>query len=110
MNLDIYVPRDERFGRVKMSNFLGNALKALIQSLLPSLSMVFDATPMEFDSFQDVLNLFDGGLRLPQLDDTGDQVNNQMPRELVQPDGERILKLPLPHVIQRKLFGLLSID
>ncbi|XP_074580115.1 putative linoleate 9S-lipoxygenase 4 [Curcuma longa] len=101
LNLDIYVPRDERFGRVKMSNFLGNALKALIQSLLPSLSMVFDATPMEFDSFQDVLNLFDGGLRLPQLDDTGDQVNNQMPRELVQPDGERILKLPLPHVIQQ---------
>ncbi|KAG6511528.1 probable linoleate 9S-lipoxygenase 5 [Zingiber officinale] len=101
LNLDIYVPRDERFGRLKMSDFLGNALKAIVQSLVPSLNMVFDATPMEFDSFQDVLNLFDGGLRLPQLEDNGDQGNDQIPRELVKTDGGRILKLPRPQVIQQ---------
>ncbi|XP_042417971.1 probable linoleate 9S-lipoxygenase 5 isoform X2 [Zingiber officinale] len=100
LSLDIYVPRDERFGHLKMADFLGYTLKALTQSLLPALNAVFDFTPMEFDTFQDVLNLYDGGLRLPQLDDTRDQVPVEMLRELVRTDGDSVLKLPLPSVIQ----------
>nr|XP_009407551.1 PREDICTED: probable linoleate 9S-lipoxygenase 5 [Musa acuminata subsp. malaccensis] len=103
LSLDIYVPRDERFGHLKMSDFLAYALKSLTQSLLPTLSAVFDTTPMEFDSFKDVLQLYEGGLPIPQspeLDEIRSHLPFEMLKELVRTDGERVLKLPLPQVIQ----------
>ncbi|MCI53870.1 putative linoleate 9S-lipoxygenase 5-like, partial [Trifolium medium] len=55
MSLKIYVPRDERFGHLKMSDFLAYALKSIVQVLKPELESLFDSTPNEFDSFEDVL-------------------------------------------------------
>ncbi|MCD7446599.1 Arachidonate 5-lipoxygenase [Datura stramonium] len=52
-NLDIYVPRDERFGHVKMSDFLAFSLNHQ-QSLLPGFKGLLNNTPNEFDSFEDV--------------------------------------------------------
>ncbi|KAJ4945389.1 hypothetical protein NE237_014222 [Protea cynaroides] len=65
MSLDIYVPRDERFGHLKMSDFLAYALKAVVQFLLPELKAYCDITPKEFTTFQDVLDLYEGGIQLP---------------------------------------------
>ncbi|RRT63572.1 hypothetical protein B296_00035401 [Ensete ventricosum] len=103
LSLDIYVPRDERFGHLKMSDFLAYALKSLTQSLLPTLTAIFDTTPMEFDSFKDVLQLYEGGLPIPQspeLDEIRSHLPFEMLKELVRTDGERVLKLPLPQVIK----------
>lgn len=86
-----------------MSDFLGYALKALTQSLLPTLNTIFDLTPMEFDTFQDVLNLYEGGIQLPQspeLDAVRNSIPFEMLKELVRTDGERVLKFPLPQVIK----------
>ncbi|TXG66020.1 hypothetical protein EZV62_007295 [Acer yangbiense] len=57
MSLNIYVPRDERFGQLKMSDFLAFALKSSLEAI--------DGTPNEFDSFQDVLKLYEGGAYIP---------------------------------------------
>ncbi|XP_010905215.1 probable linoleate 9S-lipoxygenase 4 [Elaeis guineensis] len=103
LSLNIYVPRDERFGHLKMSDFLAYALKSLTQSLQPLLNTVFDKTPMEFDSLQDVLNLYEGGLKLPEfpaLEEIKDRIPLEMIKELVRSDGEQVLKLPLPQVIK----------
>ncbi|KAG1342265.1 Lipoxygenase [Cocos nucifera] len=103
LSLDIYVPRDERFGHLKMSDFLAYALKSLTQSLQPLLNTVFDKTPMEFDSIQDVLNLYEGGLKLPEspeLEAIKDRIPLEMIKELIRSDGEQVLKLPLPQVIK----------
>ncbi|RWW56801.1 hypothetical protein BHE74_00036453 [Ensete ventricosum] len=103
LSLDIYVPRDERFGHLKMSDFLAYALKSLTQSLLPTLTAIFDTTPMEFDSFKDVLQLYEGGLPIPQspeLDEIRSHLPFEMLKELVRTDGEQVLKLPLPQVIK----------
>ncbi|ONK59665.1 uncharacterized protein A4U43_C08F9020 [Asparagus officinalis] len=108
LSLDIYVPRDERFGHLKMSDFLAYALKSVTQALLPTLNALFDETPMEFDSFQDVLNLYEGGLQLPKspvLDEIRSRTPFEMIKELVRADGDYILKLPVPQVIKENKFA-----
>ncbi|KAF8401691.1 hypothetical protein HHK36_012637 [Tetracentron sinense] len=103
LSLDIYVPRDERFGHIKMSDFLAYALKSLVQILIPELKALSDSTPNEFDTFQDVLNLYEGGIQLPDVP-TLNTVRNAIPlhmlKELIRTDGEQILKFPMPQVLQ----------
>ncbi|KAG5244847.1 linoleate lipoxygenase [Salix suchowensis] len=60
--LNIYVPRDERFGHLRMADFLGYALKLVAQVVKPGLEGLFDSTPLEFDSFDDVFKLYEGVL------------------------------------------------
>ncbi|KAF8018100.1 hypothetical protein BT93_H3106 [Corymbia citriodora subsp. variegata] len=102
MSLNIYVPRDERFGHLKMSDFLAYALKAVGQLLKPELESICDSTPNEFDSFQDVLNLYEGGIKLPSplLESLKENIPLEMIKELVQTDGEGLLKYPMPQVIK----------
>lgn len=74
------------------------------QSLLPSLENVVDLdfTWNEFDSFQEVRDLYEGGIKLPTgvLSDI-----SPLPvfKELFRSDGENVLQLPPPHVIRGTL-------
>ncbi|XVF66677.1 hypothetical protein PTKIN_Ptkin10aG0056400 [Pterospermum kingtungense] len=103
LSLNIYVPRDERFSHVKFSDFLAYALKSLFQILIPEIAAVCDKTINEFDSFQDVLDLYEGGVKLPN-DATIKKIRDCLPwemiRELVRNDGERFMKFPMPAVIK----------
>ncbi|KAF5454041.1 hypothetical protein F2P56_023738 [Juglans regia] len=102
LSLNIYVPRDERFGHLKMSDFLAYALKSVAQVLQPELESLFDSTPNEFDSFQDVLNLYEGGIKLPDnvLKNIRDNIPAEMLKEIFPTDGEGLLKYPMPQVIK----------
>ncbi|CAO2821839.1 unnamed protein product [Amaranthus hypochondriacus] len=102
LSLDIYVPKDERFGHLKFSDFLAYALKSLVQIILPELKSICDKTPNEFDSFNDVIKLYDGGFNLPDgaLNQIKDRIPWEMLKELVRSDGEQFLKFPLPDVIK----------
>ncbi|XP_019187172.1 PREDICTED: probable linoleate 9S-lipoxygenase 5 [Ipomoea nil] len=102
-SLDIYVPRDEKFGHLKLADFLTYALKSVAQFLLPEFESLFDSTPTEFDSFQDILNLYEGGIKLPQgplLTAIADNIPLEMLKELIRSDGEGLFKFPTPQVIQ----------
>ncbi|PSR85368.1 Linoleate 9S-lipoxygenase [Actinidia chinensis var. chinensis] len=104
LSLDFYVPRDERFSQAKMSDFLADALKSIGQILLPEIASLFDRTPNEFDTFQNVLNLYEGGIKLPNAVphcEIRDCIPWEMLKELVRSDGERFLKFPMPDVIKR---------
>ncbi|KAG4978856.1 hypothetical protein AAZX31_13G328800 [Glycine max] len=98
---EVYVPRDENFGHLKSSDFLAYGIKSLSQYVLPAFESVFDLnfTPNEFDSFQDVRDLHEGGIKLPT-----EVISTIMPlpvvKELFRTDGEQVLKFPPPHVIQ----------
>ncbi|KAF4353910.1 hypothetical protein F8388_007414 [Cannabis sativa] len=59
LNLNFYIPRDERFGHLKMSDFLVNTLKSVALIIKPAIESLFDRTPAEFDSFKDVLSLYE---------------------------------------------------
>jgi linoleate 9S-lipoxygenase len=101
-SLDIYVPRDERFGHLKMSDFLAHSLKAVVQFLVPELKSLFDSTINEFDSFQDIKKLYSNGIKVPN-NPILEAVKNLIPFELIKEflptDGEKLLKYPLPEVI-----------
>lgn len=99
--MDIYVPRDERFSHIKFSDFPAYALKSLGQIIVPEIKALFDKTPHEFDTFQDVLNLYEGGIKLPdKLTKFRESIPWEMLKELVRSDGEQLLKFPLPDVIK----------
>ncbi|KAJ4968402.1 hypothetical protein NE237_015103 [Protea cynaroides] len=108
MSLNIYVPRDERFGHIKMSDFLAYALKAVVQFLLPQLEAFCDLNPNEFTSFQDVLELYEGGIQLPNVpafDKVIDRIPLELLKELFRSDGEGLLKFPMPEVIKENKFA-----
>nr|AEQ30071.1 lipoxygenase [Litchi chinensis] len=101
-SLNIYVPRDERFGHLKMSDFLAYALKSIAQFIKPALESI-DSTPNEFDSFDDVQKLYEGGLDLPDshlLDDIRKNIPLELLKEIFQTDGARLFEYPMPQVIQ----------
>ncbi|CAL0332442.1 unnamed protein product [Lupinus luteus] len=98
---EVYVPRDENFGHLKSSDFLIYGIKSLSQYVLPAFQSVFDLnlTPNEFDSFQDVRDLYEGGIKLP-LDVISTISPLPVIKELFRTDGEQVLKFPPPHIIQ----------
>ncbi|PIN09460.1 Linoleate 9S-lipoxygenase [Handroanthus impetiginosus] len=106
LNLNIYVPRDERLTHVKFSDFLGYAVKSLVQVLIPEMRALTDDTINEFDSFQDVLNLYERGVKLPDghtLDEIRKCIPWQLLREIVRSEnGERFHKFPMPDVIKEE--------
>ncbi|KAE8658363.1 Linoleate 9S-lipoxygenase 5 [Hibiscus syriacus] len=99
LSLNIHVPRDERFSQVKFSDFIAYTLKSLFQVLVPEIAALCDKTINEFDSFQDVLDLYEGGIKLPS-DATIKKIRDCLPseliRELVRNDDERLMKFPMP--------------
>lgn len=102
LTLNIYVPRDERFGHLKESDFLAYTLKSIAQSIKPGLEELFNRNPREFDSFQDVLKLYEGGFSLPKslLEKFRQNIPAPLLKEIFRTDGEKFLKFPLPQVIQ----------
>ena len=102
LSLNIYVPNDERFGHLKLSDFLAYALRSISQFLKPELESLFDSTPNEFDSLQDVFKLYEGGIKLPEgaLKNIRDNIPAEMLEEVFPTDGEGLLKYPMPQVIK----------
>ncbi|BAT94053.1 hypothetical protein VIGAN_08062000 [Vigna angularis var. angularis] len=99
----IYVPRDEQFGHVKFSDFLAYAVKSVSQVMLPEITSLCDKTFNEFDTFEDVLRIYKGCIKLPSdslVKKLRELVPYELVRELIRNDGERFLKFPLPDVIK----------
>lgn len=101
LSLNIYVPRDERFSHVKFSDFLGYAAKSIGQVVRPELKALFDKTPNEFDSFEDILKLYKDGYKLPKAySQIRKNTNLELVKELLRTDGEKPLTFPMPDVIK----------
>ncbi|KAK3146378.1 hypothetical protein QOZ80_3BG0265360 [Eleusine coracana subsp. coracana] len=100
----IYIPRDERFGHLKMADFLGYSIKALAKGIVPAVRTYVDTTPGEFDSFDDIMrNLYEGGIKLPKiqaLEDMRKLFPLQLIKDLIPDGGDYLLKLPMPQIIK----------
>lgn len=86
-----------------MSDFLAYALKSVAQFIQPGLESVLDTTPNEFDSFDEVLKLYEGGFELPNsplLDSIRKNIPLEMLKEIFRTDGEQLFKYPMPQVIK----------
>ncbi|KAJ3672964.1 hypothetical protein LUZ60_006338 [Juncus effusus] len=105
---DVYVPRDERFGRIKMSDFLAYAAKSVGQSIFPALRAIFDKSPNEFDSFKNTFDLYEGGLKLPLspfLSELREKIPFELIKEFVRSDGANLFQFPLPQVLKEDKFA-----
>ncbi|KAM1749601.1 hypothetical protein ACFX12_010442 [Malus domestica] len=100
--LNVYVPRDERFGPLKMSDLLAYVLKSIPQVLKPEIRALLLGNKNEFETMEDVLKLYEGGLELPDgiLKHISDSIPEEMFKELFRTDGEKFLKFPVPQVIK----------
>jgi linoleate 9S-lipoxygenase len=99
---DIYVPRDERFRHIKKSDFYGYAIKALVNAVVPGIRTYVDITPDEYDSFRDVLKLYEGGIaKIPGLEELRKQFPLQLINDLLPVGGDFLLKHPMPQIHQR---------
>lgn len=104
----IYVPRDEVFGHLKQSDFLGYSLKALVDGIIPAIRTYVDLSPGEFNSFKDILKLYEGGIKLPDipaLEEMRKQFPLQLVKDLIPMGGDYILKLPKPQIIKGMLLN-----
>ena len=83
---------------MKLSYFLANALKSIAQVVKPKLELLFGNTPEDFDSFEDVFKLYEDGIKVPEsiLKNIRDKIPVEMLKEILQADGERSLKFPIP--------------
>ncbi|OEL34525.1 Linoleate 9S-lipoxygenase 2 [Dichanthelium oligosanthes] len=86
---DIYVPRDERFGHIKKSDFYGYAIKSFVNAVVPGIRTFVDVTPGEYDTFKDVLKLI---------------------KDLLPVGGDYLLKLPMPQIIKEDKKAWMSDD
>ena len=105
----MYLPRDERFGHLKSDDFLAYNVRAVVQALPPALGDVVDKTPLEFDTFNDVLDIYQGGIQLPNvpfLKYLVGQIPFPLVKELLRTDGGALLRLPTPSVIKGLMIPL----
>ncbi|CAN6362945.1 unnamed protein product [Urochloa humidicola] len=103
LNLNMYVPRDERMGHLKISDELGYSLKAIIEAILPTIgNFIDDTTTREFDSFEDILGLYELGPEAPNHPIIG-EISKKIPSEFLKsilPNVNKPLKMPLPDIIK----------
>ncbi|XP_052192645.1 probable linoleate 9S-lipoxygenase 5 [Diospyros lotus] len=102
-SLNIYVPRDERFSHLKFSDVLAYGLKSLFQFLLPEVESIIDSAPNEFDKLEDILDLYEAGIKLPDwpfLESIRKNIPSQTLKEILRTDGERAFRFPVPLVIK----------
>lgn len=87
-----------------MSDFLAFGAKSIGQFLKPEMEALLEGSPKEFDSFQDVLRLYEGGNKLPEglIERVQKDVPLEIVKEILPTEGEGLLKYPMPQVIERK--------
>lgn len=85
-----------------MTDFLAYGLKAVVQFLDAEFKAVWDSTPTEFDSFEDVLKIYEGGVKLPPgiVERIRENTPLEILRELFPADNEGLAKFPTPQVIK----------
>ncbi|KAL5990959.1 hypothetical protein ACLOJK_011865 [Asimina triloba] len=104
INLDIYVPPDERFSPRKMSEFVSNAINAIVHFLIPEAkSLLQHADPTHFESVEQILDMFsEGGPRALEgwmITKLKKLVPDKVHREIIKISKENPVKFPVPHII-----------
>lgn len=99
---NVYVPRDEKFSHLKISDFLGDTFKSLIQAIVGVLDAYFDTTPKMFKDLEEVLELYEGAIKLPRAASLRKNIPTKFLKALFRSDGGYFLNYPIPDIIKGK--------
>ncbi|KAI5071291.1 hypothetical protein GOP47_0013542 [Adiantum capillus-veneris] len=106
----VYVPRDERFKRIKKSDFLGSAMKSFSHGAIPVIERMLEGKK-SFDNMDDIKDLYANGVNLHSNDIMPLSEQEKLAgllepfeilKEIVDPETEdpHILTFPKPQLIQ----------
>lgn len=104
INLDFYVPPDERFSPIKLSEFITISLQAIIHFVIPEVKSLFHRDRGNFESFEEVTkDLFAGrqshhieGMVMNKLKTF---LPEELYKEVIRMTKENPVKFPVPQVI-----------
>ncbi|XP_077227677.1 putative linoleate 9S-lipoxygenase 4 [Tasmannia lanceolata] len=106
INLDIYVPPDERFSPKKMSEFISNSIGAIVHFLIPEAKSFFQKDRKNFESFDQLYEMYSHDRRNVIDSWTADKLKNLVPdrlfREIVKLSKRNPRKFPLPQIIAKE--------
>ncbi|KAF3336256.1 putative linoleate 9S-lipoxygenase 4 [Carex littledalei] len=97
----IYVPRDERFGHLKLSDFRAFSLISIAQSLFPGLKSIFHKTP---DSFEHTFNLYASPDHSHMLENLSKIIPFEFVKKWFSSEGHDF-RFPIPLVLKDNKFA-----
>ncbi|XP_021772002.1 linoleate 13S-lipoxygenase 2-1, chloroplastic-like [Chenopodium quinoa] len=96
-----YVPRDENFSDLKSITFGINILDNVLHALLPSLEATIVDTNLGFESFKEILELFNKGIELSDMKNKS-TMKDQLPNLF---DSKDVLSFPTTELMDRDEFA-----
>ncbi|XP_074587258.1 putative linoleate 9S-lipoxygenase 5 [Curcuma longa] len=105
INLDFYVPPDDRFSPAKLSEFISNSIRAVVHFVVPEVKSLFEGAIKNFESFEQMSEDLYSGHRKPAAAKsmvTG-RLKALVPEEL-HDEIDRVMKenpfkFPIPQVV-----------
>lgn len=102
MNFDVYVPPDERFSPKKLSEFIGNATKAIAHFVIPEAKSFLHPEDSSFQSFQEIKELFtrEKGQKVEEwlLEKLRKVVPEHLVKQIIHASKGNPLTFPLPSI------------
>lgn len=102
--MDFYVPPDDRFSPVKLSEFISNSIRAIVHFVIPEVKSVFEGSIRNFESFGQMRKDLYSSHRRSILEGVVMEklkalVPEEFIKEVVRVVKENPLKFPIPEVI-----------
>ncbi|XP_021685924.2 linoleate 9S-lipoxygenase 6 [Hevea brasiliensis] len=101
IDLDVYVPSDERFGPKRLSELISNSVRATVHFLIPEASSLLKQGSSNFKSIEEIRNLFyrkRNPIKGTVTDKIKKLVTDELFKEIIHATKESI-EFPLPQII-----------
>lgn len=121
-----YVPRDEAFEPIKQESYFSTVIKGLVQQTMPGIiDNLLGSQKEEFDTFDDIDQLYSAGIRIRKRLDTVQNVMNtlrELPMFTMLPDAIQaladaaseqpgdVLRYPIPQLVCTDRFAWIRDD
>lgn len=112
INLDIYVPPDERFSPKKLSEFISNSIQATVHFIITEADSLFKQDSSSFESFDEIHDMFsskrsnavEGKAKDKLKGKVKERLKKLVPdvlfKEITYAGKEDLAKFPLPQIIR----------
>ncbi|WCJ37255.1 Linoleate 9S-lipoxygenase [Euphorbia peplus] len=108
INLDIYVPPDERFSPKKLSEFISNSIQAAVHFVIPETKSLLKQDASTFKSFDEIHDMLTGkkteAIDGKVMEKLKKFVSNELFKQILHASKEKIKNFSLPQIITENEF------